>query len=149
MLERYENNTAASALQLTDYINEATDSIRTIVALGRERETMRLLGVKAQTAPSGTQYLMLGACGFALAQAMVMWMGALMFYRSSQRIAAHVVGVYTHTQSVSNADQRALLYRVLTRFTQSSKLGSSRPLVQGDSSHFLATMREQSARLRL
>ncbi|KAJ9092545.1 hypothetical protein QFC21_006776 [Naganishia friedmannii] len=90
MLERYESDTSQSALQLADYINEATDSIKTIVALGRESETMRLLAVKAQAAPSGTQYLMLGACGFALAQAMVMWMGALMFYRASQRIAAHV-----------------------------------------------------------
>lgn len=149
MLERYESDTSKSALELTDCINEAIDSIKTIVAFGRESETMRLLAVKARAAPLGGPYLMLGACSFALAQAMVMWMGALMFYRASQRIAANVVCLCHCSKVASSPDQIILPIRVSTRFMRSSKQDSSQPSLQVDSLHFWGIMLEQLVHSRL
>jgi ATP-binding cassette subfamily B (MDR/TAP) protein 1 len=87
MLERYENVTSIPATKAASYINEVTDSIKTVAALGRERETMRVFDVQAKGAPKRGRYLFLGSGGFAVGQAMILLMSALIFYWASQRLA--------------------------------------------------------------
>jgi ATP-binding cassette subfamily B (MDR/TAP) protein 1 len=87
MLERYENVTSIPATKAASYVNEVTDSIKTVAALGRERETMRVFDVQAKAAPKRGKYLLLGSGGFAVGQAMILLMAALIFYWASQRLA--------------------------------------------------------------
>lgn len=87
MLERYENVTSIPATKAASYVNEVTDSIKTVAALGRERETMRVFDAQAKAAPKRGKYLFLGAGGFAVGQAMILLMAALIFYWASQRLA--------------------------------------------------------------
>lgn len=87
MLERYENVTSIPATKAAGYVNEVTDSIKTVAALGRERETMRVFDVQAKAAPKRGKYLILGSAGFAVGQAMILLMAALIFYWASQRLA--------------------------------------------------------------
>lgn len=87
MLERYENVTSIPATKAASYVNEVTDSIKTVAALGRERETMRVFDVQAKAAPKRGKYLFLGSGGFAVGQAMILLMAALIFYWASQRLA--------------------------------------------------------------
>lgn len=87
MLERYENVTSIPATKAASYVNEVTDSIKTVAALGRERETMRVFDVRAKAAPKRGKYLLLGSAGFAVGQAMILLMAALIFYWASQRLA--------------------------------------------------------------
>jgi ATP-binding cassette subfamily B (MDR/TAP) protein 1 len=91
MLERYENVTSVPSTKAAGYVNEVTDSIKTVAALGRERETMRVFDVQAKSAPKRTKYLILGAGGFAVGQAMILLMAALIFYYASQRLASGAV----------------------------------------------------------
>lgn len=87
MLERYENVTSIPATKAASYVNEVADSIKTVAALGRERETMRVFDVQAKGAPKRGRYLFLGSGGFAVGQAMILLMAALIFYWASQRLA--------------------------------------------------------------
>ncbi|KAJ9093316.1 hypothetical protein QFC20_007139 [Naganishia adeliensis] len=87
MLERYENVTSIPATKAASYVNEVTDSIKTVAALGRERETMRVFDVQAKGAPKRGRYLFLGSGGFAVGQAMILLMAALIFYWATQRLA--------------------------------------------------------------
>ncbi|GHJ89384.1 hypothetical protein NliqN6_5786 [Naganishia liquefaciens] len=87
MLERYENVTSIPATKAASYVNEVTDSIKTVAALGRERETMRVFDVQAKAAPKRGKYLFLGSGGSAVGQAMILLMAALIFYWASQRLA--------------------------------------------------------------
>ncbi|KAJ9101252.1 hypothetical protein QFC21_003471 [Naganishia friedmannii] len=88
MLEKYESVTSVPSTKAAGYVNEVTDSIKTVAALGRERETMRVFDVQAKSAPKRTKYLILGAAGFANGQAMILLMAALIFYYASQRLAS-------------------------------------------------------------
>lgn len=87
MLERYENVTSVFAAKSASYVNEITDSIKTVAALGRERETMRLYDVQVTAAPRQNRYLLFGMAGFALGQAVIVWCAALIFYWMAQRLA--------------------------------------------------------------
>ena len=87
MLERYESLTSIPSTKSASYVNEVTDSIRTVAALGRERETMRVFDVQAKAAPERKKYLILGCGGFALGQGMILLMTAVIFHWASQRLA--------------------------------------------------------------
>jgi ATP-binding cassette subfamily B (MDR/TAP) protein 1 len=91
MLERYENVTSIPAAKSASYVNEITDSIKTVAALGREPETMRLYDVQATAAPEQDRYLMFGTAGFAVGQAVIVWSEALVFHWMAQRLASGAV----------------------------------------------------------
>lgn len=48
---------------------------------------MRVFDVQAKGAPKRGKYLFLGSGGFAVGQAMILLMSALIFYWASQRLA--------------------------------------------------------------
>ncbi|SJX62150.1 related to multidrug resistance protein 1 [Sporisorium reilianum f. sp. reilianum] len=80
MLERYEAMAQKPADRAASYVSENVDAIKTVAALGREAETMRVFDERARADPNRTRYLIFGAGGFALSQAMIMWLAALFFY---------------------------------------------------------------------
>lgn len=91
MLARYEEVTSALAMGTAKYVDEMTDSVKTVAALGREEETMRVFGLKIRAAPKQWRYLILGSAGFALVQGTILLMASLLFYWSSRRLTDGVV----------------------------------------------------------
>lgn len=80
MLEKYENVAQKPADRAASYVSENVDAIKTVAALGREAETMRVFDERARADPRRTRYLVFGAGGFAVSQAMVLLLSALVFY---------------------------------------------------------------------
>nr|CDI57199.1 related to multidrug resistance protein 1 [Melanopsichium pennsylvanicum 4] len=80
MLEKYEQVAQKPADRAASYISENVDAIKTVAALGREAETMRVFEERARADPKRTRYLIFGAGGFAISQAMVLLLSALVFY---------------------------------------------------------------------
>ena len=80
MLEKYEAMAQRPADRAASYVSENVDAIKTVAALGREAETMRMFDERARADPKRTRYLIFGAGGFAVSQAMIMWLAALVFY---------------------------------------------------------------------
>jgi hypothetical protein len=85
MLEKHEESTSASTADAASFVNEHVDAIRTVIALGRERETMRVFKARFQTDVQKKRFYFLGTVGFALSYGTVMCVAGLMFYRGSQR----------------------------------------------------------------
>ena len=126
MLERYENVTSIPATKAASYVNEVTDSIKTVAALGRERETMRVFDVQAKAAPKRGKYLFLGSGGFAVGQAMILLMAALIFYWASQRLADGAVSGSSSLLKYAWTHSLSILSRSI-RYSLCSKLSSSPP----------------------
>lgn len=80
MLEKYEAIAQKPADRAASYVSENVDAIKTVAALGREAETMRVFDERARADPKRTRYLIFGAGGFAVSQAMVLLLSALVFY---------------------------------------------------------------------
>ncbi|KAJ1020783.1 hypothetical protein NDA16_004173 [Ustilago loliicola] len=80
MLEKYEAVAQKPADRAASYVSENVDAIKTVAALGREAETMRVFDERARADPKRTRYLIFGAGGFAVSQAMVLLLSALVFY---------------------------------------------------------------------
>lgn len=80
MREKYEAMAQKPADRAASYVSENVDAIKTVAALGREAETMRIFDERARADPNRTRYLIFGAGGFAVSQAMIMWLAALVFY---------------------------------------------------------------------
>jgi ATP-binding cassette subfamily B (MDR/TAP) protein 1 len=91
MLGRYEKAASKPATIAAAYANEMIDSVKTVAALGRERETMRLFNVKTGAVPKQWRHLILGSAGFGLVHGTVLCMSSLLFYWSSRRLASGVV----------------------------------------------------------
>ncbi|PWN43022.1 P-loop containing nucleoside triphosphate hydrolase protein [Ceraceosorus guamensis] len=86
-LERYERDVSVPAGHAASYVAENMDAVREVAALGRELEIMRVFDERAKAAPSRNRYLIFGAGGFAFAQAMVLFVSALVFYWGGQLYA--------------------------------------------------------------
>ncbi len=80
MLEKYESVAQKPADRAASYVSEHVDAIKTVAALGREAETMRVFDERARADPKRTRYLIFGAGGFAVSQAMVLLLSGLVFY---------------------------------------------------------------------
>lgn len=87
MVERYNRIISIPASKTANYVNEVADTIKTVAALGRERETMRVYDMQVTSAPRRSRYLILGAGGFALGQAVIVLTAALLFHWIAQRLA--------------------------------------------------------------
>lgn len=87
MLDKYEAENAGPAARTASFITENVNIIRTIASLGRERAAMRTFDSLNQTARRTITYLALGATGFAISQAMVIFLQALLFYWGGELIA--------------------------------------------------------------
>jgi ATP-binding cassette subfamily B (MDR/TAP) protein 1 len=96
MLERYENVISIPATRTAGYVNEIIDAIKTVAALGRERETLRVYHTLARSIPTKNRYLLLGAGGFAVGQAGILLAASLNFYWMAQRLARGAVSVARH-----------------------------------------------------
>lgn len=97
MLEKHEENTSSSTAGAASFINEHVDAVRTVKALGRERETMRVFRARFQAEGTRKRLLFLGTVGFALSYGSVMCIAGLVFYRGSQRLADGVVSSFCLT----------------------------------------------------
>lgn len=91
MLARYEEAASNTESSAASYVNEMIDSVRTVAALGRENETIRMFDVKTRAAQKQWRHLILGSAGFALIQGTAMLMASLLFYWCSRRLADGVV----------------------------------------------------------
>jgi ATP-binding cassette subfamily B (MDR/TAP) protein 1 len=87
MLERYERIISGQTPKIATYVNEMTDSIKTVAALGREREIMRGFGLQTHSTPKGSRFLVLGCIALGVGPGVTLLTGALMFYWFSQRLA--------------------------------------------------------------
>jgi ATP-binding cassette subfamily B (MDR/TAP) protein 1 len=99
MLGRYEEAVSTSSINAASYVNETIDSIKTVAALGRENEAMRVFDVKTRAAPKQWRYLVLGSAGFGMVSGLIMLMVSLLFYWSSRRLAD---GVVSHSGLLSD-----------------------------------------------
>ena len=86
MLERFEKRAQKPMDKAASYVAENLDSVKTVAALGREAETLRLFDVRARADKSRIRYLLVGALGFALSQALVLWVSALVFYYAGAKL---------------------------------------------------------------
>jgi hypothetical protein len=91
MLARYEETTSKAATTAATYVNEMTDSVKTIATLGRERETMRIFDLKTRATPKQWRCLILGSLGFGMVNGSLLCMTSLLFFWSSRRLADGVV----------------------------------------------------------
>lgn len=97
---------SVSGALVSSYVNEAMDSVETVVVLGRN-ETIRGMARQAAISSSGTRYLVFGSAGFAMGQATLISMVALLCFSCSRRMAdgavsgfqAHPVGVCSSKSS--------------------------------------------------
>ncbi|KDN38193.1 P-loop containing nucleoside triphosphate hydrolase protein [Tilletiaria anomala UBC 951] len=80
MLEKFEQRAQKPMDRAASYVSENIDSIKTVAALGREAETMRIFDLRAKADKSRIRYLLVGSFGFAFSQAMVLWVSALLFF---------------------------------------------------------------------
>lgn len=93
MLSKYEDMAQVPADRAASYISENVDAIKTVQALGREHETMRVFDHRAKSDPKRTGYLIWGAGGFAISQAMVFLLCALIFFYGGKLLAEGTVDV--------------------------------------------------------
>ena len=93
MLEKYEAIAQKPADRAASYVSENVDAIKTVAALGREAETMRVFEERARADPKRTRYLIFGAGGFAVSQAMVLLLSALVFYWGGTLLARQDVDI--------------------------------------------------------
>lgn len=93
MLEKYETRASKPAARAAAYVNEAMDTIRTVSALGRESETMRTFDSAARSDTQRHKFLMLGAAGFAVGQAMVLFLSALVMYWGGKLLSQRDISV--------------------------------------------------------
>lgn len=81
MLERYETSLQGPSSKASSFISENVGAIKEIVALGRERETLRIFDEQCKSStPKQTGYLIYGAGGFSISQSAVFASAALTFY---------------------------------------------------------------------
>ncbi|EST08563.1 ABC transporter-like protein [Kalmanozyma brasiliensis GHG001] len=80
MLEKYEAVAQKPADRAASYVSENVDAIKTVVALGREAETMRVFDERGRADPKRMRYLIFGAGGFGVSQGMILLLAALVFY---------------------------------------------------------------------
>ncbi|GAC95710.1 multidrug resistance protein 1, 2, 3 [Pseudozyma hubeiensis SY62] len=93
MLEKYEAVAQKPADRAASYVSENVDAIKTVAALGREAETMRIFDERARADPKRTRYLVFGAGGFAASQAMVLLLSALVFYWGGTLLSRQEVSI--------------------------------------------------------
>ncbi|SPO26188.1 related to multidrug resistance protein 1 [Ustilago trichophora] len=93
MLEKYEAVAQKPADRAASYVSENVDAIKTVAALGREAETMRVFDERARADPRRTRYLIFGAGGFAVSQAMVLLLSALVFYWGGTLLSRNEVDI--------------------------------------------------------
>ncbi len=93
MLEKYEAVAQKPADRAASYVSENVDAIKTVAALGREAETMRVFDERAKADPKRTRYLVFGAGGFAVSQAMVLLLSALVFYWGGTLLSKNEVDI--------------------------------------------------------
>lgn len=93
MLEKYEAIAQKPADRAASYVSENVDAIKTVAALGREAETMRVFDERAKADPRRTRYLVFGAGGFAVSQAMVLLLSALVFYWGGTLLSKNDVNI--------------------------------------------------------
>ncbi|PWN46891.1 P-loop containing nucleoside triphosphate hydrolase protein [Violaceomyces palustris] len=93
MLERYEAIAQRPVDRAASYIAENVDAIRTVAALGREAETMRIFSQRSRSEPARTRYLIFGSGGFALSQALVVLLASLTFYWGGQLLSKGDLGI--------------------------------------------------------
>lgn len=93
MLEKYEAVAQKPADRAASYVSENVDAIKTVAALGREAETMRIFDERARADPKRTRYLIFGAGGFAVSQAMVLLLSALVFYWGGTLLSKNEVSI--------------------------------------------------------
>lgn len=87
MLADYEELASGSADRSSSYVSEHIDAIKTVAALGREHETMRVFDHRSKSDPKRTSYLIWGAGGFAVSQAMIFLLCALIFFWGGRQLA--------------------------------------------------------------
>lgn len=87
MQERRENATTLSDTNAAKYVNEIADSIKSVAALGRERETMRLFDVQTAATSVRSGYLISSVGGIAVGHATMLFCAALFYYWGSRRLA--------------------------------------------------------------
>ncbi len=80
MLEAFEKRAQKPMDRAASYVAENLDAVKTVAALGREAETMRVFDLRARADKSRTRFLLIGSFGFAFSQAMVLWTSAITFY---------------------------------------------------------------------
>ena len=93
MLAQFEEKASDSAANAATFVNEMIDSVRTVAALCRERETMRLFDVKIKPTAERKRLLILGSAGYGLLQGSILLVLALLYSWSSWRLAEGVVGI--------------------------------------------------------
>lgn len=102
MHERYETAISAPTAKIANHVNEIADSIKTVAALGREREIVRVFHLQVQSAPTGIRSLVLGSAGLGLSQGTCLLTGALMFYWFSQKLAGGAVSRLSKLSNCAN-----------------------------------------------
>lgn len=80
MLQGFETRAQQPLDRASSYIAENMDSIRTVAALGREAETMRIFSARAKADKSRLPYLLAGSLGFSLGNSMIYFVPALGFF---------------------------------------------------------------------
>jgi ATP-binding cassette subfamily B (MDR/TAP) protein 1 len=103
MQKRLESATTHSDANAAMFANEVADSMSTVAALGRERETLRLFEMQTRAMPKRERYLILSSGGIATGQAIMFFSSALIYHWSSKRLADGAVSQNLQTPS-SNAD---------------------------------------------
>ena len=93
MLEKYEAIAQKPADRAASYVSENVDAIKTVAALGREAETMRVFDERARADPKRTRCLIFGAGGFAISQAMILFLSALVFYWGGTLLSKNEVDI--------------------------------------------------------
>ncbi|BFZ65351.1 hypothetical protein YB2330_006517 [Saitoella coloradoensis] len=92
VLEKYEEKNQGSTDKASAYANENVDSIKTVAALTRESEVLRVYEEQLRPDPSRIIYLLGGAGGFAVSQAMIFFIAALTFWWGAELLARGEVG---------------------------------------------------------
>ena len=92
MLERYEHVVSIPSSRTANFVNEIVDSIRTVAALGWQREAMRIYDSRRRPTPKRARYLAWAAGAFALGQAVILLTAALMFHWVARRLTQGAVG---------------------------------------------------------
>lgn len=88
MLQAFETRAQQPLDRAASYIAENMDSIRTVAALGREAETMRVFARRAKADKSRTVYLLAGSLGFSLGNSMVYFVSGIGFFWGGHLLAS-------------------------------------------------------------
>lgn len=94
-MEKYEAAAQLANDRSAGFVAEQAEAIKTLSALGREEETLRIFEERSKASPKRTRQLLLGAGGFAVSQAMVLFLSALIFYWGSRLLADSTISVNT------------------------------------------------------